>query len=48
MTGFVLTPAAQADIENIWDYTVARWNVDQVSGDTTDWPSGDMRNWPPR
>ena len=30
MTGVVLTPAAQADIEDIWDYTVARWNGDQA------------------
>jgi toxin ParE1/3/4 len=27
---YLLTPRAQADIENIWSYTVARWSVDQA------------------
>ena len=30
MTGFVLSPAAQADLDGIWDYTAARWNADQA------------------
>jgi toxin ParE1/3/4 len=27
---FVLTPRAQADVEEIWDYTVDRWGLDQA------------------
>src|ERR1700761_470293 len=30
MSDFVLTPRAQADVEDIWDYTVDRWGVDQA------------------
>jgi toxin ParE1/3/4 len=31
MTGrFVLTPRAQTDLDEIWDYTVARWGLDQA------------------
>lgn len=30
MTGYILTPAAQADVERIWDYTAQRWNVAQA------------------
>jgi len=30
MTGFVLSPAAQADIADIWDYTRARWGEAQA------------------
>jgi toxin ParE1/3/4 len=30
MTGYVLSPAAQADIERIWDYTVERWGLAQA------------------
>jgi toxin ParE1/3/4 len=31
MTGrFVLSPRAQTDLEEIWDYTVARWGLDQA------------------
>lgn len=31
MTGrFVLTPRAQADFEEIWDYTAERWGLDQA------------------
>lgn len=26
----MLTPAAQADLEQIWDYTHDRWDVDQA------------------
>jgi toxin ParE1/3/4 len=31
MIGFVLSPAAKADIEDIWDYTVNRWGLDQAA-----------------
>ncbi|MBI2693361.1 type II toxin-antitoxin system RelE/ParE family toxin [Mycobacterium nebraskense] len=27
---YLLSPAAQADLEQIWDYTHARWGVDQA------------------
>jgi toxin ParE1/3/4 len=27
---FVLSPAAQADLEQIWDYTCDRWDDDQA------------------
>ena len=27
MVGYLLTPAAQADLEDIWDFTVSRWGV---------------------
>ena len=27
---YVLSPAAQADLEQIWDYTFDRWGVDQA------------------
>jgi len=27
MTGFVLPPAAQADVAAIWDYSAARWGT---------------------
>lgn len=30
MSGFILSPAAQADIESIWDYTVERWDQAQA------------------
>jgi toxin ParE1/3/4 len=31
MTGhFVLTPRAQADLDEIWDYTADRWGLDQA------------------
>jgi toxin ParE1/3/4 len=30
MTRYVLTSAARADVEAIWDYTAARWGVDQA------------------
>ncbi|MBS0613618.1 MAG: type II toxin-antitoxin system RelE/ParE family toxin [Proteobacteria bacterium] len=31
MTGhFVLAPRAQADLDDIWDYTVDRWGLDQA------------------
>jgi toxin ParE1/3/4 len=28
LSGYVLSPAAQADLEEIWDYTCERWDVD--------------------
>ncbi len=30
MKRFTLSPRAQADIEEIWDYTVEHWNVEQA------------------
>jgi toxin ParE1/3/4 len=30
MKGYILSPAAQADVEDIWDYTVKRWGLDQA------------------
>ncbi|MFT8247176.1 type II toxin-antitoxin system RelE/ParE family toxin [Roseomonas sp. BN140053] len=30
MTRFILSPAAQADIEGIWDYTAERWDQAQA------------------
>ena len=30
MSGFVLSPAARADIEAIWSYTVRRWGAEQA------------------
>ena len=27
---FILSPRAQTDLEEIWDYTVARWGLDQA------------------
>ena len=30
MTGFVFSPRAKADIEEIWDYTAAHWSVRQA------------------
>ena len=30
MTGYIISPRAQADIEEIWDYTVGRWNDNQA------------------
>ena len=31
MTGYVISPRAQADIEDIWDYTAERWRDDQAA-----------------
>jgi len=28
--GFVLSPRAQADLDEIWDHTAARWSEDQA------------------
>jgi len=30
MGGIVLTPAAQADVDEIWDYTLERWGLEQA------------------
>lgn len=30
MSRYTLSPRAQADIEEIWGYTVEHWNVDQA------------------
>lgn len=30
MSGFVLSPAARADLEAIWRYTAGRWGTDQA------------------
>jgi toxin ParE1/3/4 len=30
MTAYVLSPRAQRDVEDIWDYTVEHWNVRQA------------------
>jgi len=30
MTGFVLSPRAQSDIDGIWDYTAERWSTAQA------------------
>lgn len=31
MTGYVLSPAAETDVNNIWDYTVETWGVAQAA-----------------
>jgi toxin ParE1/3/4 len=30
MNGYLLSPAAQADLEQIWDYTAANWGAEQA------------------
>jgi toxin ParE1/3/4 len=30
LSRYVLSPAAQVDLEQIWDYTCQRWDVDQA------------------
>jgi toxin ParE1/3/4 len=30
MKGYVLSPRAQRDIDDIWEYTLAHWNVRQA------------------
>ena len=30
MSRYLVSPAAQADLEQIWDYTCDRWGVDQA------------------
>lgn len=37
MTGrFVLSPRAQSDLDDIWDYTADRWGLDQAETYTRD------------
>ena len=36
MTGYALTPAAQADLSEIWDYTAERWGEAQAERYTRD------------
>jgi toxin ParE1/3/4 len=31
VTGYVLTPRAQADLDEIWDYTAEHWGDDQAA-----------------
>lgn len=30
MTGRIFSPRAQTDIEEVWEYTLSRWGVDQA------------------
>jgi len=30
MTRFVLSPLAQADVDDIWEYTAEKWSVEQA------------------
>lgn len=30
MSRFVLTPRAKADLDEIWDYTVRKWSIEQA------------------
>ena len=30
MSRYLLSPAARADLEDVWDYTCERWNADQA------------------
>jgi toxin ParE1/3/4 len=30
MSGYVLSPRAQADLDEIWDYTAEHWDTDQA------------------
>lgn len=30
MRGFVLSPAARADLDEIWEYTAERWSIEQA------------------
>jgi toxin ParE1/3/4 len=36
MTRFLLTPAAQADLDHIWEYTADHWSTDQADRYTDD------------
>ena len=36
MAGYALSPAAQVDLEEIWDYTVRRWGEVQAERYTRD------------
>lgn len=39
MTGYILSPAAESDVNDIWDYTVERWGVRQAAS-----YAGDIRD----
>ena len=30
MTGYILSPAARADLDSIWEYTAETWGLDQA------------------
>jgi toxin ParE1/3/4 len=30
MTGYILSPRAQVDLDKIWDHTAERWGIDQA------------------
>jgi hypothetical protein len=30
MTGYILSPRARGDIEDIWNYTATNWGIDQA------------------
>lgn len=36
MRGFALSPAAQTDLDEIWDYTAERWGQEQAARYITD------------
>jgi toxin ParE1/3/4 len=36
VTGFILSPRAQGDLDEIWDYTSVRWSEDQAERYTRD------------
>lgn len=36
MTNYALSPAAEADIDGIWDYTAEHWSADQAERYTLD------------
>jgi toxin ParE1/3/4 len=36
MGGYVLSPRAQSDLDEIWDYTAKRWGLDQAETYTRD------------
>ena len=31
MTGYILSPAAESDVNDIWDYTLENWGVAQAA-----------------
>ena len=36
MKGYVLSPAAETDVNNIWDYTAEKWGLRQATSYITD------------
>lgn len=36
MKGYVLSPAAESDVNNIWDYTAANWGLRQAASYISD------------